>query len=392
MRKHSVGKSLILTTILCTIFLTVPSRCESQVSVGTYYYVWYDEGLGNRHWNSTPPSQYPSRAWNVVDSPLLGYYSSQNTTIIKQHLEWMRDLGLDFIIMSWWGPNSYEDNATKIVFSTLNQTGYPIQAAIMVEPYDPTNAYDFETIYDYIYSTYAAPYGNVYMKIEERPLVCFYNDANMTGTETRRADVYYSDARFTPRLVGYDSYVDWWYGMPSNRNVSLAPPPSPKDNMFCVEPRYDNFYIGGTPTARYDIDYTDKLYENEWNVTVRLSAQNIVNYVTIDSWNQYHERTQIEPHKTDGKIVLSIFSKTKSYIDQIKNPQQQGFSPLPYIVVGLVLGVILMWLYYRQRARGSYIKQKISEKPPSEEGESEDASDEETQDATPPDPNEDEMK
>jgi hypothetical protein len=303
----------------------------------------------------------------------------------------MRDLGLDFIIISWWGPNSYEDNATKIVFSTLNETGYRIQAAIMVEPYDPTNAYNFETIYDYIYSTYASPYANVYMKIEEKPLVCLYNDANMTGTETRRGNVYYSDARFTPRIVGYDSYVDWWRGMPSNRNDSLAPPPSAKDSMFCIEPRYDNFYIGGTPTARYDIDYADALYDNEWNVTVQLAAQNKVNYVTIDSWNQYHERTQIEPHKTDGKIVLSIFSKTKSYIDQIKNPQQQGFTPLPYIAVGLVLGAILTWLYYRQRARGSYIKQKTTEKPTSEEEQSEDTSVEEKQSETSADSTEDEI-
>jgi hypothetical protein len=165
--------------------------------------------------------------------------------------------------------------------------------------------------------------------------------------------------------------------MPSNANNSIVPPLSPKDNMMCIEPRYDNFYINGTPTARYDIDYTDGLYDHEWDETIQLATLNKVNYVTLDSWNQYHERTQIEPHSTDAKYALSIFTKTKSYIDQIKSPQQQGFNPLPYIIVGLLIGVILTWLYYRQRSRESYIKQKTSEKPPSEEEQGEGAAEEE---------------
>lgn len=381
--------SLLLAIISSTVFLSVPVKCDSQVSVGAYYYVWYDEGLGNRHWNSTAP--YPE-AWNVVDTPLLGYYSSQNTTVIKQQLDWMKDLGLDFIIISWWGPNSYEDNATKIVFSTLNQTGYPIQAAIMVEPYDPANAYNFEAIYKYIYDNYVSPYANIYMTFDSEPLVCFHNDEKMTGTESRRTDIYYSDTRFTTRIVGYNSYVDWWYGMPSNTNNSMAPLPSQKDNMFCVEPRYDNFYINGTPTARYDTDYTDGLYDNEWNVTIQLSAENKVNYVTICSWNQYHERTQIEPHTTDGKYALSIFSKTKSYIDQIKTPQQQGSNPFPYIITGLLIGVIITWLYYRQRSKESYIKQKTTEKPPAEEEQTESTRKEQEQDEDARDSTEERIK
>jgi hypothetical protein len=377
LKKQLIITALFLTIISCTVFLYIPVKCDSQVSVGAYYYVWYDEGSGNRHWNSTLLGQSASLVWNVVDTPLLGYYSSQNTTLVKQHLDWMKELGIDFIIISWWGPNSYEDNATKIVFSTLNQTGYPIQAAVMVEPYDSANTYNFETICNYIYNTFASQYSDIYMKIEDKPLVCFHSDANMTGTETRRSDIYYSDARFTKRIVGCNSYVDWWYGMPSNTNNSIAPPLSPKDNMMCIEPRYDNFYINGTPTARYDIDYTDGPYDHEWDVTIQLAAQNKVNYVTLDSWNQYHERTQIEPHSTDGKYALSIFTKTKSYIDQIKSPQQQGSDPLPYIIVGLLIGVILTWLYYRQRSRESYIKQKTSEKPPSEKEQGEGAAEEE---------------
>ena len=75
--------------------------------------------------------------------------------------------------------------------------------------------------------------------------------------------------------------------------------------------------------------------------------------------------------------LSSIFTKTKSYIDQIKSPQQQGSDPLPYIIVGLLIGVILTWLYYRQRSRESYIKQKTSEKPPGEKEQGEGAVEEE---------------
>lgn len=352
--------------IIGTLLAASVSKSQVDIKVGLYYYVWYDDGYGNRHWNGTPPDDN-FLLWNVVDKPLLDYYSSQNTTVIKQHLDWFEELGIDFLIVSWWGPNSYEDNSTKGLFSLLTQGNYPIEIAIMVEAYDPGNNYSFTEIYDYIYSSYASPYQDFYIELDGKPLVCFYNDSNMTGTEAQRTDIHFLDTRFTARIVGHNDYVDWWFGIPCSVNNSRTPPLSKKDSMICVEPRYDNYYINVTPLARFDANYTEELYNEQWSEALGLAKDGRINLVTIYSWNEYHERSQIEPHTADGKPVLSAFSKTKSYIDQIKSTEQQTSNPFAYILIGIVIGAVITWLFLRYRGRDYYIREKVSQQTSKEE-------------------------
>lgn len=87
---------------LCTLHYS-----SKPVKVGVYYYVWYPH-----HWNGT-------KEWTVVDVPILGYYASNNESIIKQHLDWFKYAGIDFGNISWWGPNSYEDNATTNIWDEI---------------------------------------------------------------------------------------------------------------------------------------------------------------------------------------------------------------------------------------------------------------------------------
>jgi hypothetical protein len=78
-------------------------------------------------------------------------------------------------------------------------------------------------------------------------------------------------------------------------------------------------------------------------------------------------------------IKRALFSKHAGYRyrPEIKSPQQQGFNPFSYILVGLLIGVILTWLYCRQRSRESCIKQKTSGKPLGEKEQGEGAVEEE---------------
>jgi hypothetical protein len=321
-----------------------------KVKVGIYYYPWYRQGWGNYHWNSS--EEYPK--WNVADAPLLGYYSCQDENVIRQQLEWMEGIGIDFLIISWWGPNSYEDNVSKTIFSVVKQNNHPIEIAILVEAYNWSGMYDFKTIYGYINDTYILPYEGIYMKLDNLPLICFYNDnINMTRTEENRTAIR-SVNGFSARLVGHDSYVDWWFAIPCSVNNLRTPPLSLKDGMICVEPRYDNYYINGTPLARFDVNYAEGLYDDQWNEAIRLAREGEVKYVTIYSWNEYHERSQIEPYiSVDGKYVLSPLCKTKSYIDQIKSsePTSTLLYPLIYIAVGITIGVIPAWAYLVHKMR-----------------------------------------
>jgi len=348
--------SIILLTVILisSISIVIPIfNSTTNIKVGVYYYPWYKQGWGNYHWNSS--TEYPK--WNVVDTPILGYYSCQNASVIRQQLEWMEDIGIDFIILSWWGNgsspfggSSYEDESCKFIFSMIKQFEYPIKATLMVESFnETTRVYNFQAIYDYIYDAYVTLYDNVYMKLDNLPLLCFYNNDSMTGTKAQR-EAMYSDSRFRARIVGHKDYVDWWFAIPCSVNNSTIPPLSRRDGMICVEPRYDNYYINGS--SRFDPNYTEGLYDKQWNEAIRLAREGKVNSVTIYSWNEYHERSQVEPHiSIDGRYILSPFCKTKCYINRIKSLEPLSLPPLIYIAVGIALGVILAWTYSTYKRR-----------------------------------------
>jgi len=248
---------------------------------------------GNRHWGSVPPGENTSSLlWNVVDTPLQGFYSSQNISVIRQHLAWFRELGIDFLIFSWWGSYSYEDNSTKIFFDTAKRGNFSIRIAVVVEAYDWNGMYNYTAMYEYINKTYVSPYPDIYMEVDGSPLVCFYNDSNMTGTQAQR-DVIYSTSNFTPRIVGHSSYVDWYFNVPCSTDNATAVRLG-RDGMICIEPRYDDQYLGRDKNSTCDSDLTEGLYDKEWNET--LTRQDKVNYIAIYSWNEYHERSQIGPN------------------------------------------------------------------------------------------------
>jgi hypothetical protein len=327
------------TTALIIIANVTVSKPKEGVKVGFYYYAWYGDGFGGRHWND-------SVVGTVEDKPVLGYYSSQNTTIIRQHLDWFKELNISFLIISWWGPNSYEDNTTKIIFSMVKQYNYPIEIAIMVEAYNWSGNYDAEAIYDYINNTYVAPYGNIYMKLNDLPLVCFFNDnINMTRTEENRTALL-SVHGFSSRIVGQSSYVDWW-AWPLAGNAEAPDPILSRDGYVGILPSYDDTHLPNKTNTTYDINYTQGLYDDQWKKVLALeNMTGEVNFVGIYSWNEYHERSEVEPHiSPDGKVILLPFAETYSNIQMI--PEFASSLALSLFMIATLLTVIV---YRRKRA------------------------------------------
>lgn len=328
----------ILILLMCSMFFPQGVSCStSRPKVGVYYYVWYGP---DRHWND-------SQAHTVVDEPILGFYSSQNVSVIKQHLEWFKELDINFLIISWWGPNSYEDNSTKIVFSIVKENGYPIEIAIMVEAFNHSGLYDFKEIYGYINETYVIPYESIYMKLDSLPLVCFFNDNfNMTSTEEKRNAIR-SVTGYSARIVGQtDPYVDWWAWPMSGQSEAPEPRVS-RDGYVGLLPRYDDSRLGyDTGTTIYDANLTEGLYDKQWNVTLRLMNENEVNYVAIYSWNEYPERSQIEPHiNSTGSYVLLPFVKTYHYVQTI--PEFQ----LSFILLLFIVATLPAAIVYKRKKR-----------------------------------------
>ena len=264
--------------------------------------------MGNGHWNS-------SLGWTVVDTPLLGFYNSSDPSLIRQHLKWFDELGVDFLIVSWWGSSTlqgyeFADTTTRLVFDLINETNSPIKITLMVEDFNQSGTYDFTAIYDYIYDNYATRYGNEFFDLNGKPLVCWWN-SDMTNTSESRQRIG-NDSRFAARIIGHHDYVDWYAWRPcsvDDEDYPLTLPKLSKDGFTCIEPRYDDSHIGRSGT--FDDDYSEGVYDRQWTWALKQGSN--LSIIAIYSWNEYHERSQIEPHITNGTLVLLPFTKTYQY-------------------------------------------------------------------------------
>lgn len=321
-----------LVILVCLLLVTAgapPITCRGdpgrdQVVVALYYYTWY--GSDGRHWSDSNKTLVL-----FGDMPVIGFYSSINETTVKWHLELISDAGVDVLFVSWWGPGSYEDNATRVVAKHLRE--YGLKLAILVEPYlglDPSlyNKSFWRNILSYIKRNYIDPYSDVYYSLNGKPLVLCLNPIGATYNPSK------DFTEYTIRIVGNNidetGYQDWdlWpdYIAPliTVRDIELR---IRRDGYVVLTPRYDDtvFCIHGVKTncslRTIDPYYTLQAYVKQWEWVLR--NRDRVRIVAIYSWNEYHVRSMIEPHYDatagiPGYDPYTIYNITRHYIRLLK--------------------------------------------------------------------------
>lgn len=362
--------------VLCIALLLCPSThivprfltAAHDVKVGLMYYTWYEGENGTRHWNGM-------KGWTVVDEPLLGWYNSSDDATIRQHLDWMRYAGIDFVILSWWGPENVwnTDRACRKFFEVASTYASDLKIAIMVEAFNETagpDGYNFPQVAEYVTTVFFAPHSDQWMTQEGKPLLCWYNGENMTGginatgqkiggwdnlPQIRGMD------DFECRILGHNSYVNWIFCNPSTTpylDLGLRgewEPPRSGDGFVSVEPRYDDQFLGRTRNETNDPGLSEGLYDQQWTSAIDYAREGQASTVFIYSWNEFHERSQIEPCHDATAVSKAnpyhLLNMTKQYIDQIRT------KPLPLTVILVIaasvsvvaLTVFLCWRRRRSR-------------------------------------------
>ena len=277
----------------------------SVAKIGIFYYTWYDPSL-EVSWD----------AKKIIDQPILGFYNSSDPAIIRQHLVWIEDLGVDFVVLSWWGfyddYGKFTENVVRQVLSITRESGSNLKIAVMVEPFNQNgSAYDYATIYNHIYSKFVLPFSSVYYD-DAKPLVCFFNNPNLTDSGTIP-----QDERFKTVLVGQEPYVQWIY---TDLNYYVKPLQNPYTTQVSVTPRYDDSHVR-TPSCVVDADLTEGIYDQEWRNAIQLLKDGKIDTIMITSWNEYPERTAIEPHHdatTSNLDPWFLYNKTRSHIQEVR--------------------------------------------------------------------------
>ncbi|MHC4656888.1 MAG: glycoside hydrolase family 71/99 protein, partial [Planctomycetota bacterium] len=109
--------------------LNAESLPESKVShkVLAFYYPWYGTpdrpgGAGRTvHWGRIDAVNKDIQA--STNYPIHGAYDSHDPKLIDQHCRWARRAGIDTLIVSWWGHNSYTDRAMDKILDSCERYG-----------------------------------------------------------------------------------------------------------------------------------------------------------------------------------------------------------------------------------------------------------------------------
>jgi hypothetical protein len=306
MRRVFFAVFLCIVIAVAFVAYVIITEKPTPPKVGIFYYVWYNPS-SEVSWNRT----------KITDQPVLGFYNSSDRAIIRQHLLWMKELNIDFVVISWWGfyddYGRFIDNAAKQVFETAQSINGTLKFAIMVEPFNKTgNSYDYNGIYNYIYDTFVAPYSSLYYN-DSKPVICFFNNKNLTDNGNVPQD---GKSRFNMILVGQQPYTQWIYTDLNPYDYRTL-----GQNQISVTPRYDESHIPDRKgNVTVDIYLNESYYDREWENATKLWQEGTIDTILISTWNEYPERTAIEPH-IDATAVnpdpYFLYNKTKGYINQI---------------------------------------------------------------------------
>ncbi|MCW4045903.1 MAG: hypothetical protein NWE94_10370 [Candidatus Bathyarchaeota archaeon] len=295
---------VILGAIVACIF-TIDSSLN--VEIGIFYYVWYD-----------PCSEVSWDNAKIVDEPILGFYNSCDSAVIRQHIFWLSELDVDFVVVSWWGLcdsyGRFTDAAAKAVFKLAGEIGDDLKFAIMVEPYNRSgDFYDYAAICAHVYDEFVSPFPSVYYN-GSKPFLFFFNDKNLT----KNGSVPLVDDRFNIVLVGHEPYCQWIY---TDLNCHAKPARIPYTAEISVTPRYDDSRVR-SPNCIVNADLSQTVYDEEWKNAIRLLTERRIDTIMITSWNEYPERTAIEPHYDATAHVSDpffLYNQTKDYIKQARS-------------------------------------------------------------------------
>ncbi len=260
-------------------------------SVAIFYYPWWGtprlDGAW-QHWQqrgNAPPSEIAS-SWY----PARGPYSSSDASVLRSQMREIAGAGIGTVIVSWWGPGSVEDGRLQQVARVARGAG--LRVAVHIEPFPGRTPASLEPqisalarqgITDfYIYDSSATPAAEWLTLNGQLSGVRLFANTNLPGKAKAGGfaglytyDVYVFDGSSFPRMCT------------SARALGLLCAPS-------VGPGYEASRATGDTRVRARGD--GATYDRMWRAAVRAAAD----VVTITSYNEWHEGTQIEPARVAG--------------------------------------------------------------------------------------------
>ena len=312
--------ALLLTAASCAWPAAVaaheldPDPAAPSARVGIFYYPWFSTPQTDGHYGhwqqggTLPPL-------NVASSffPARGVYSSTDTLVVDAQMREIAAAGVGVVISSWWGRGSREDRRLPLVLSAARRHGLAVAAHL--EPYGGRTVASTETDIGYL---------------REQGISDFYvwasvdlPDAEWAALNGRLQGVrLFANTNLVGRAAagGFDGLYTYDVLLYSGALFPRLCTQARRLGLLCapsVGPGYDA--RRATPDTRLKPRRDGDRYDGMWRGAVRARAD----LVTITSYNEWHEGTQIEPARSsrgyesyDGAWGLRGRAAETAYLDR----------------------------------------------------------------------------
>ncbi|MFN3485299.1 MAG: hypothetical protein ACK44W_07435 [Planctomycetota bacterium] len=266
-----------------------------------FYYPWYGSPNGPSgrwvHWE-------PDRGHASRHTPILGFYDSQDERILRKHIEWAQEAGLDGFIVSWWGPGSFEDRVLRKLIPLAAERNFRVTAYLERSEGSASLGEDRA----YLLKQYGD--SSAWLRIGAQPVLFVYTRVVESRTaeefERSRGDAILVLDTFGVSLGraggGLHTYCPAFQDLEALRILYRGARAASRRYglVFAatVVPGYDDTVLRH-PGGRRSRE-RGRLYDAFWETALGADPD----WILVCSWNEWHEGTEIEPSVENGDREL----------------------------------------------------------------------------------------
>jgi glycoprotein endo-alpha-1,2-mannosidase len=353
---HSKAKFVLI----CLFMIGLCSTGRADVLVGTYYYPWH---TGSSFHGGNPPGSTTLRYHlDPQQVPESGWYDQKDVSVISRHYKWARYAGIDFFVCSYWGRSSKTNTVIKDHMFDNPDRG-DIKLCVFLETNitpknDNATTESITAEINYLCDNYFNRPG--YFRVDGKPVIFIYvtrafSDADLTmcldairtaaankgvpGVYIVGDEVWGSPniAAKTPRvkqmdaITNYDVYGnmgrsrfvtdsklnswqsknDAWKSLADSLGKKFVPAISPGYNDRAVRGEDDH------PACSRKLNNKSNKFGTLFSGMIDRLDPN-VGMVMVNSWNEWHEDTQIEPVAVAAPTSIDDSSEKDYYTEGLE--------------------------------------------------------------------------
>ena len=275
-------------------FVALPASggtSSAHPRVAVFYYPWYGTPGKDGHWlhwnqnGARPPRDLASQFY-----PARGAYSSGDPRVVGAQMTEIADTGIGEIVVSWWGRGSTEDARLPMVMQAARKRG--LEVAIHLEPYDGRSIASTADDIDYLRGLGVRDFF-VYDPFA-------LADSGWAGLNRGLDGVrMFAETAFVTRAAedGFDGV--YTYDVLYFRGFERLCAAARRQAMLCapsVGPGFDGRRAANIHRTRRR--WAGSTYDRLWRAAIQAQPD----LVTITSYNEWHEGTQIEPARSIASL------------------------------------------------------------------------------------------